>query len=102
MDLASAYQQLVLDKESQPLTIVNTHQGLCQYTRLPFGVASASALFQRVMDSVLQGLPKVIRYNDDILVTGNNETTHLQNLEAVLRRLQKYRIQVRTVVDLEN
>ena len=62
IDLTSAYQQLCLDEESQGLTTVNTHRGLYKYTRLPFGVASAPAMFQQVMDTVLQGLPNVICY----------------------------------------
>ena len=40
------------------------------------------------MDSILQGLPHVICYLDDILVTEATETEHLKNLEEVLRRLR--------------
>lgn len=74
------------------MTTINTHCRLFKYTRLPFGVALAPALFQKVMDTVLQDLPKVICYIDDILVTGSMEAEHLQNLEAVLKRLQRYGI----------
>ena len=41
-------QQIILDEESQPLVIIHTHQGLYEYTHLPFGVASPPVLFQRV------------------------------------------------------
>ena len=81
IDLTSAYQQLCLDEESQGLTTVNTHKGLYKYTRLPFGVASTPAMFQQVMDTVLQGLPNVICYLDDVLVTGSTVEEHLSNLE---------------------
>ena len=70
-----------------PYVTVNTHQGLYQYTRLPFGVASAPAIFQRLMDRILQGIPRVICYIDDILVTGASEADHLHNLGEVLKRL---------------
>ena len=81
IDLTSVYQQLCLDEESQGLTTVNTHKGLYKYTHLPFGVASAPALFQQVMDTVLQSLPNVICYLDDVLVTGSTVEEHLSNLE---------------------
>ena len=49
LDLPQAYQQLLLDEESSELVTVNTHLGLYHYTQLPFGVASAPAIFQRTM-----------------------------------------------------
>ena len=39
------------------------------------------------MESILSGIPKVVVYIDDILVTGPNEDTHLEALEEVLKRL---------------
>ena len=94
IDLTHAYQQMPLDKQSRELVTVNTYKGLYRYTRLPFGVASAPAIFQKTMDTVLQGLPKVICYLDDILVTGSTEE-HLSNIEKVLQRLQKYGIRAK-------
>ena len=42
IDLKHAYQQIKLSESSRPLVTINTHRGLYQYTRLPFGVASAT------------------------------------------------------------
>ena len=36
LDLAHAYQQLILDADSRPYTTINTHKGLFQHTRLPW------------------------------------------------------------------
>ena len=95
IDLTQAYQQMALDDHSRELVTVNTHKGLYRYTRLPFGVASAPAIFQKTMDTVLQDLPKVICYLDNILVTGSTEEEHLANVEKVLERLQKYSIRAK-------
>ena len=61
--------------------------GLYQYNRLPFGLSSAPAIFQRTMENILKGIPRVCVYLDDILVTGSTEEDHLNNLDEVLTRL---------------
>ena len=88
LDLSQAYMQLPLEEESKQYVTINTHRGLYRYTRMPFGIASAPAIFQRLMDTVLQGIPNVMCYIDDILVTGKDDEDHLRNLAAVLSRLQ--------------
>ena len=91
-DLKHAYQQLNLTESLRPYVTINTHRGLYRYTRLPFGVASAPALYQKVMDTVLQDLPKVICYLDDILISGTTTQEYLDNLQKVLDRLEQYGI----------
>ena len=59
------------------------------YNRLPLGIASAPGIFQRVIDILLQGIPGVVAYLDDILVTGPSDTEHLEFLKEVLTRLEK-------------
>ncbi len=90
IDLSDAYHQLCLDKESQEILVINTHKGLYKYLRLPFGISSAPALFQRIMSNVLDGLPRVVSFADDIALTGDNDQDHLQNLSAVLQRLKQH------------
>ena len=95
LDLSQAYQQMCLDEESQKFVTINTHKGLYRYTRLPFGVASAPALFQKTMDVILQGMKHVMCYIDDILVTGSTEMEHFIQLEEVLKRLQHHGLKVK-------
>ena len=90
LDLSQAYQQLPLDAASSELVTINTHLGLYGYTRLPFGVASAPAIFQRTMDAVLHGLPRVMCYLDDIILTGSTEAEHLATLATVLECLRSH------------
>ena len=88
LDLAHAYQQVPPDEESKKLVVINTHKGLVAYNRLPFGVSAAPAIFQCTNESILQGIPNVCVYLDDILVTGPTTADHLRTLEAVLTRLE--------------
>ena len=95
LDLTAAYQQMLLDDDSGKLVIINTHQGLNRYTRLLFRVASAPAVFQRAMDSILQGMSHVICYINNILITGTTPAKHDSNLEEVLKRLQEHGIRLK-------
>ena len=88
LDLSHAYNQLQLDDAAQELTTINTHKGLYKFTRLPFSVASAPAMFQRIMETLLKDLPMTCVYIDDILVAGKTPQDHLNNLTTVLSRLQ--------------
>ena len=95
LDLARAYKQMKLKKEHKPLLTINTHSGLFQYTRLPFGITTAPSLWQRAMAKVLSGLPGVVYYIDDILVTGHTRAKHTTNLRAVLQRISKYGLRLK-------
>lgn len=44
--LTHAYQQVILEYSPKFVTI-NTYRRLCHYTRLPFDIASAPAIFQK-------------------------------------------------------
>ena len=88
LDLSQAYQQIKLEETSKNYVVINTNKGLFRYTRLPYGVSSAPGLFQRAMENLLQGLPHVVVYIDDILVIGDSNESHLANLCEVLIRLE--------------
>ena len=44
LDLSQAYQQVQLDELSIKYVVINTHRGLFQYNRLPYGIASAPGI----------------------------------------------------------
>ncbi|XP_037503753.1 uncharacterized protein K02A2.6-like [Rhipicephalus sanguineus] len=86
LDLRNAYNQLPLDDDAKKIAVLNTHKGLFGYNRLAFGIASAPALFQRRIEAVLQALPGVKVYLDDIIVAEKAQNTTL--LRQVLERLR--------------
>ena len=89
LDANRGFWQLHLDDESRLLTTFIAPYGRYCFNRLPFGIRSAPEIFQRTMSIILEGLDGVICHMDDILVHSVDETTHNQNVRAVLSRLQE-------------
>ena len=72
LDLSQAYSLIPVAEDSKDLLIINTPKELFRYTQLPYEV---SAIFESVMDRILQNLP-VACYLDDILTLHLNTTDH--------------------------
>ena len=77
---------MILNKDSRVHVTINAHLDLFRCTCLHFGIASTPAIFQCTMDTILQGLPHVQCYIDNIIITGSSEEEYLHNLEEVLKR----------------
>lgn len=92
IDLAGAYQQVLVAPESRELLTINTPWGLFQYTRLIFGLNSSPAIFQSIMEQILQGIPQVTCYLDDILIGGKDKEDCERILKRVLERLREYNV----------
>ena len=90
LDLLSGYWQVPLDADAQEKSAFATRSGLWKWRVLPFGLTSAPATFQRLMEQVLRGLhwKTALLYLDDVIVISPDFTSHLQRLEEVLQRLQ--------------
>ena len=88
LDLAEAYLQIPLDEKSAELVVINTHQGLYKFRRLPFGLSSAPAIFQKFIEQLVGDIPGVACYLDDIVVTGRSEQEHLNNLQKTMDKLK--------------
>ena len=84
-----------VEKSSQSLLTINTHLGLYQYARLPFGISTAPALWQKEIAQVLQGIPGVVYFIDDILVTGRTRLKHEANVRRVLERIKEYGLRLK-------
>nr|VZH93020.1 unnamed protein product [Spirometra erinaceieuropaei] len=96
LDLADAYFQIEVAPESCELLTINTHRGLFQYTRLPFGVKTAPALFQQTMNAMLSDIPGTAGYLDDIIIVGRSPAQLQDRVCAVLERVQEYGFRLRT------
>jgi RNase H-like domain found in reverse transcriptase/Reverse transcriptase (RNA-dependent DNA polymerase)/Integrase zinc binding domain len=92
LDLSSAFFHLKLSDRSKEMTafVAPTESGtqVYQYTRLVFGVNCAPELFQREMERILQGIPGIIIYIDDILIAAKDDAELISTTEIVLARLK--------------
>ena len=59
-----------------------------EFTRMPYGVKPASAIFQRKLENELNNIPMTVVKIDDILISGTDEEDHLKNLSTVFETLQ--------------
>ena len=91
--LSHAYQQIEMEEESQKYLTVNT-KGSSNISGFLL-VLHQHLLFQWTMESLLQGLPSVCVYINDILVSGRDNEEHLCNLGEVLRRLKEAGIKLK-------
>ena len=95
LDMKQAYQQMKISPDSRAYLTINTSKGLFVYTRMPFGITSAPAIWQKAMDEILAGIPGCICYLDDLLVVGGSQEEHDQRLDIVLDRLSKRGIRLK-------
>ncbi len=97
IDLRNAFLRVPLDEASKQLTTISTPFGLVEYNFLPFGLWAASAFFQKVADEMIDGLPGVLPYQDDLIVHGMNPAEHLKNLHSLLLRLVETNVRINGV-----
>ncbi|XP_055615405.1 uncharacterized protein K02A2.6-like [Toxorhynchites rutilus septentrionalis] len=95
LDLSDAYLQVEVEEESQKYLTINTHRGLFKYNRLPPGIKSAPGAFQRIIDSMVAGIPGVKPYLDDIMIAGRTKEEHDRSLHEVLERIKTYGFHLR-------
>ena len=88
IDLRKGYWQIPVAARDIKKTAVITPFGLFEFKRMPFGLKNAGQTFQRMMDSLLQGLPWCFVYLDDVLVASPTKAAHKRDLKEVMARLE--------------
>ena len=89
LDLRQGYWQVENDPETADKTTFITRRGAFKFKVLPFGLSNAPAVFQRLMNMVMQGLTweACLVFLDDIIVISSTFEQHLDRLSAVFGRL---------------
>lgn len=86
LDLASGYYQIPVQESSRHLTAFITSDGHYEFTRMPFGLVNAPAVFQNMINKALgnRRFDLAIPYLDDLLSTGRTFEESFQKLEEIL------------------
>ncbi|KAJ4425612.1 hypothetical protein ANN_27808 [Periplaneta americana] len=96
LDCASGYLQVPIHPDDQCKTAFSTPDGHFEYKRMPFGLKSAPATFQRMMNAVLRKSigNRCLVYINDILIMGETLSEHHTKLREVFEKLREYNIKI--------
>ena len=72
-----------------------TPNGQYEFTRMPFGMVNSDATLVRGLGKILEGMPGVGSYIDDIVIHSNSWEDHLRTLKELFGRLRKAMITAR-------
>jgi hypothetical protein len=96
LDLWSGYHQLRMHPVDVEKTTFRTHDDLFEFLVMSFGLTNTLAIFQALMNDVLQPFLRqfVLVFFDDILIYNNSWTntlaTHLHTMLEVIRENQVF------------
>ncbi len=89
LDLLMSFHEIEVDPRDRAMTAFLTHRGLYVYNVMHFGLCTATAIFQRLMEKVLGPLigHGVFVYIDDVLIYAETPVQLFYILFAVIQLL---------------
>ncbi|XP_070194787.1 uncharacterized protein [Littorina saxatilis] len=90
LDLTKGYWCIPIVEEDRDKTAFTTSRGQFRWANMPFGLKTATGIFNRMMRKLLGPLKRddVFHFMDDILIATESWEEHMVALKAVLQRLQ--------------
>ena len=95
LDLAAGYWQIPMHEADVEKTAFVTPLGLYEFTVMPFGLKTAPATFQRMMDRLVGDMNNVLIYLDDILIYAKSINELLENMSMVFKKLASVNLKLR-------
>lgn len=91
LDLKSGYYQIPMSEDSKHLTAFVTPDGHYEYTRMPFGLVNAPAVFQQMINRALgkKRYDLAMPYMDDLLSPATTIEEGLDKLRKIFESLRK-------------
>jgi hypothetical protein len=88
LDLQSGYHQQLMHENSIEKTCFVTTAGAFEWLRTPMGLCGAGGSFCRLLSAVMQGIPGVVCYLDDLLIYSETWEEHIEHLDKCLEALE--------------
>ena len=95
LDLKSGYWHIPVAPEDREKLAFAFNGVLYHWNVMPFGPSNAPPHFQRVMTEIFGDMPYVSTYLDDVVILSESEDEHLEHLQRVFERLERYKLKIR-------
>ena len=94
IDLTKGYCQIPMTPEDvhRTCTAFVTPDGQFEFTRMPFGMVNSGATLVRGLRKILEGMPGVRSYIDNIVIYSDSWEDHLRMLKELFGRVRKAQI----------
>ncbi|XP_070191283.1 uncharacterized protein [Littorina saxatilis] len=91
LDLTKGYWAIPIEEEDRDKTAFTTSAGQFRWANMPFGLKTATGVFNRMMRKLLNPIRRkdVHHFMDDVLIATETWEEHMSALKAVLQRLQE-------------
>jgi len=92
LDLKDGFWHKELDNESSNICTFQTPFGWWKFNRFPFGLSSASEIFQKYNKVTFSGITNLQTYFDDLIIYTETEIEHDEILNLIVERAREKKL----------
>ena len=95
IDMTKGYWQVGIDENSQRYTAFQAGSGLYEFVRMPFGLKTAPATFNRMMSLLLDHRYDTVYFFEDVTIFNQSWTSHIQSIKEVFTIFKENNLTIR-------
>lgn len=96
LDLAKGFHQIEIEEQDIHKTAFSVEGGHYEFLRMPFGLKTAPATFQRLMNNILKDYVNKIClvYLDDVIIFSTSLQEHINSIKLIFNRLKDANLKI--------